>query len=94
MFCAKAVADAEYVGSNGQARSRVNSTKYAVAYVGLGFADNTVKAVSVDGVLPSPQMVSTGKYPIARPLYMFTNGLPKMGSTLFNFLTCRCLCPD
>lgn len=79
--------DAEYVGSNGQARSRVNSTKYAVAYVGLGFADNTVKAVSVDGVLPSPQTVSTGKYPIARPLYMFTNGLPKMGSTLFNFLT-------
>lgn len=84
---AKVTPDAEYVGSNGQARSRVNTTKYAVAYVGLGFADSTVKALSVDGILPTPESVSSGKYPIARPLYMFTNGSPKMGSVLFNFVT-------
>ena len=77
---------AEYVGSNGQARSRVNSTKYAVAYVGLGFADSSVKALSVDGILPTPATVSSGKYPIARPLFMFTNGSPKMGGHVFNFV--------
>ncbi len=84
---AKIAKNAEYVGSNGQARSRVNSTKNAIAYVGLGFADASVKALSVDGILPTPQTVATGKYPVARPLYMFTNGSPKMGSHLFNFVT-------
>ncbi len=90
---AKIAKSAEYVGSNGQARSRVNSTKNAIAYVGLGFADSSVKALSVDGILPTPQTVAAGKYPIARPLYMFTNGSPKMGSHLFNFVT-LCLTPE
>lgn len=85
--------NAEYVGSNGQARSRVNSTKYAVAYVGLGFADATMKALSVEGILPTSSSVASGKYPIARPLYMFTNGAPKMGGDVFNFVT-LCLSPE
>ncbi len=79
--------DAEYVGSNGQARTRVNTTKNAIAYVGLGFVDDTVKPLSVEGILPAAKSVSTGKYPIARPLYMFTNGYPKMGSDVYNFVT-------
>lgn len=79
--------DAEYVGSNGQARTRVNTTKNAIAYVGLGFVDDTVKPLSVEGILPTAKSVSTGKYPIARPLYMFTNGYPKMGSDVYNFVT-------
>lgn len=77
--------NAEYVGSNGQARTRVNTTKYAIAYVGLGFADSTVKPLSVNGILPSSKSVSSGKYPIARPLFMFTNRYPQMGSDLYNF---------
>lgn len=79
--------DAEYVGSNGQARTRVNTTKNAIAYVGLGFVDDTVKPLSVEGILPTAKSVSTGKYPIARPLYMFTNGYPKMASDVYNFVT-------
>ena len=79
--------DAEYVGSTGQARTRVNTTKNAIAYVGLGFVDDTVKPLSVEGILPAAKSVSTGKYPIARPLYMFTNGYPKMGSDVYNFVT-------
>lgn len=79
--------DAEYVGSNGQARTRVNTTKNAIAYVGLGFVDDTVKPLSVEGILPAAKSVSTGKYPIARPLYMFTNGYPKTGSAVYNFVT-------
>lgn len=79
--------NAEYVGSNGHARTRVNTTKNAIAYVGLGFVDDTVKPLSVGGVLPSAKSVSTGKYPISRPLFMFTNGYPKMGSDVYNFVT-------
>lgn len=84
---AKIVKDTEYVGSNGQARTRVNTTKDAIAYVGLGFVDDTVKPLSVDGILPNPKSITSGKYPIARPLFMFTNGYPKMGGDIFNFVT-------
>ena len=84
---AKIVKDAEYVGSNGQARTRVNTTKDAIAYVGLGFVDDTVKPLSVEGILPNVKSITSGKYPIARPLFMFTNGYPKMGGDIFNFVT-------
>ncbi len=77
----------EYVGSNGAVRGRVQSTPAAIGYAGLGFVDNTVKALKVNGVFPSRQTVVSGKYPIARPLFMFTNGYPKMGSPVFQFVT-------
>ena len=79
--------NAEYVGSNGHARTRVNSTKYAIGYVGLGFVDDTVKPLSVNGILPTSKSISSGKYAIARPLYMFTDAYPKMGSDIYNFVT-------
>jgi phosphate transport system substrate-binding protein len=77
---------AEYVGSNGAIRARVQSTPAAIGYVGLGFVDKTVKALKVNGIMPDKQTVTAGTYPIARPLFMFTNGYPKMGSTLYSFL--------
>jgi phosphate transport system substrate-binding protein len=71
---------AEYVGSNGAIRARVQSTPAALGYAGLGFVDNTVKALEINGIYPTPQTVTSGIYPIARPLFMFTNGYPKLGS--------------
>ncbi len=79
--------DTEYVGSNGAVRQRVQSTKGAIGYAGLGFVDNTVKALEINGIYPDRMTVSTGKYPIARPLYMFTNGYPKLGSHVHSFVT-------
>jgi len=78
---------AEYVGSNGAIRQRVQSTPAAVGYVGLGFVDKTVKALAMDGVFPDNATVSSGAYPVARPLFMFTNGYPKMGTRLHAFVT-------
>lgn len=77
----------EYVGSNGAVRARVQSTPTAIGYAGLGFVDRTVKALTINGVYPSKKTVVSGKYPIARPLFMFTNGFPKMGSDIFRFVT-------
>jgi phosphate transport system substrate-binding protein len=74
------VADVEYVGSNGAVRARVQKTPAAIGYAGLGFVDRTVKALKVDGIYPDQVTVSSGRYPIARPLFMFTNGYPKLGS--------------
>lgn len=83
----KIVKDCEYVGSNGAVRGRVQSTPAAIGYAGLGFVDKSVKALSINGIYPSRKTVSSGKYPIARPLFMFTNGYPKMGSSVYQFVT-------
>lgn len=76
----------EYVGSSGAVRQRVQSTPAAVGYVGLGFVDRTVKALAIDKIVPDNATVSSGVYPVARPLFMFTNGYPKLGSHLHAFV--------
>jgi len=80
-------ARAEVVGSNGGIRSRVQTTPAAIGYAGLGFVDKTVKALDVNGVHPTPETVMDGSYPIARPLFMVTNGYPKPGSHVHAFVT-------
>jgi phosphate transport system substrate-binding protein len=83
---------AEYVQSNGAARARVAGTPAAIGYVGLGFLEG-VKALTLNGIKPSPRTVATGRYPVSRPLYMFTNGYPKLGTHLHAFVTLH-LTPD
>jgi phosphate transport system substrate-binding protein len=83
----KIAKNCEYVGSNGAVRQRVQSTTAAIGYVGIGFIDNTVKALMVENVMPTPETVKDGSYPIARPLYMVTNDYPKMGSHLYRYVT-------
>jgi phosphate transport system substrate-binding protein len=77
----------EYVNSNPQAHARVKTTIGAIGYVGVGFLDANVKALKVDGILPSKQTIATGQYPVARPLFMFTNGFPKLGTMTYKFCT-------
>ena len=83
----KIAGGAEYVGSNGAIRMRIQSTPAAIGYAGLGFVDKTVKALEIDGVFPTPGSVTSGEYPISRPLFMFTNGYPKLGSPAHAFVT-------
>jgi phosphate transport system substrate-binding protein len=80
-------AKTEYVNSNPQAHKRVSTTNGAIGYVGLGFVDNNVKALKVEGVTPTKKTIASGKYPISRPLFMYTNGYPKLGSKIFEFVT-------
>jgi phosphate transport system substrate-binding protein len=75
----------EYVGSNGAIRQRVMSTPGAIGYVGLAFTDG-VKAVTVNGIEALPETVVAKEYPIARPLYMYTNGRTKAGTPLADFI--------
>jgi phosphate transport system substrate-binding protein len=77
----------EYVNSNPQAHSRVSTTEGAVGYVGLGFVDSKVKALKVDGVAPDRRTISSGTYPISRPLFLFTDGYPQLGSPTYLFCT-------
>ena len=83
----KMASEVEYVSSNPQSHARVKTTKNAVGYVGIGFLDRQVKALKVDGVMPSQETIVSGLYPVARPLFMFTAGYPKLGSMTHKFCT-------
>ena len=77
----------EYVSSNPQAHARVKTTQGAIGYVGLGFVDKKVKALTINGVAASRKTIASGIYPISRPLFFFTNGYPKLGSIVHAFCT-------
>ncbi|MFX1283158.1 MAG: substrate-binding domain-containing protein [Promethearchaeota archaeon] len=62
--------------SNTLVHDRVSDTKYAIGYVGLGYVDKDVKALEIDGELPSEATILDGSYPISRGLNLFTNGEP------------------
>jgi phosphate transport system substrate-binding protein len=81
----KLTGGAEYVGSNGAIRQRVMTTPAAIGYVGLAFREG-VKTVTVNGIEVSAETVVNKTYPVARPLYMYTNGRPKEGAPLFDFV--------
>jgi len=60
--------------SNGAVQQTVAQTPGAIGYVGLGYVDNTVKAITIDGIQATVDNVHAGTYPIARNLYMYTKG--------------------
>ena len=74
--------------SNGTVASTVGETAGAIGYVGLGYLDNSgIKAVKVNGVKPTNATVASGEFPIARPLFMFTDGWPEgLTSKFINFI--------
>jgi phosphate transport system substrate-binding protein len=61
----------------------VENTPCAIGYSGLAYATDHVKMVCIateaggDCVNPSVKTASDRSYPIARPLFMYTNGEPK-----------------
>ena len=63
--------------------SEVRDNPNAIGYDGLGYITSEVKLVAVAGVgqseyvLPSVESVSSGGYPIARSLQMYTKGEPE-----------------
>jgi len=74
--------------SNGAVVQAVAKNKNAIGYIGLGYLDPSIKALTVNGVKGSEETTLNSTYPISRPLYMFTAGWPK-GDTLnfINFVT-------
>ena len=60
----------------------VEKTPCAIGYSGLAYATDHIKMACIskdnggDCVMPSVQTASDGSYPIARPLFMYTNGEP------------------
>ena len=75
----------ELATSNPQICARVSTTAGAIGYVGLGFIANGVQAVRYENVMPTKETIARGAYKLSRPLYLFTNGYPELGSPLMTF---------
>ncbi len=68
---------AQMQASSGAVVQVISKNRYAVGYIGIGYVDNSVKTVRVNGVVADDEHALKGTYPIARPLYMYTDGEPR-----------------
>lgn len=65
--------DALLQASSGAVVSGVAMNRKAIAYVGFGYLNKSVKSVKVNGVIPNLENGKTKKYAISRELYMYVN---------------------
>ena len=70
--------------SNGAIVQVVSSNKFAIGYIGLGYVNQTVKPIPVNGIIGNEETTLNGRYPISRPLFMFTRGWPS--GDILNFI--------
>ncbi|MGI6727272.1 MAG: substrate-binding domain-containing protein [Anaerovoracaceae bacterium] len=56
--------------------TNIAGDNYAVGYVSLGSINESVKAVSIDGVQATAENIKNGSYTIARPFNIVTKGVP------------------
>lgn len=78
---------ANFVVSNGAMKAAISQDPYGIGYVSIGHLNDSVAAVTFDGVQPNLTNVKSGKYPIARGLYSITKGEPAgLAKKLINYL--------
>ena len=58
--------------SNGAIVQAVSKNPNAIGYIGLGYMDNSVKMLSVNGITGSKETTLNKTFPVSRPLYMYT----------------------
>ncbi len=83
-FTEKVMGSTEYVktqlekNSNGAVAQTIAQTPGAIGYISLGYLDESVKGLMIKdngrNIVPSIENVQNGSYPIARELFMLTNG--------------------
>jgi phosphate transport system substrate-binding protein len=67
---------ANVVASNGAMKVALSQDPRAIGYLGIGHVDTTVKAITLDGTVPTQENAVTGAYKVTRKLYMNTKGDP------------------
>lgn len=65
--------DALTQASNGAIIDTIAGNPKAIGYVGYGYVNASVKGVMVNGVAITIENGKSGKFPLARKLYMYTN---------------------
>jgi phosphate transport system substrate-binding protein len=65
---------ANVVPSNGAMKTAISGDPYSIGFVSVGHIDDSVAAVTLDGVVPSLDNVKNGSFTVARGLYSITKG--------------------
>ena len=73
---AKVTPKAQMLASSGAVVTAVAKNRYAIAYVGIGYVNKSVKPLKVNGINASIKTAMSKEYPFSRELYMYTNGEP------------------
>ncbi len=73
----KVTPTAQLQASSGAVVQAISKNRYAIGYVGIGYVNKSVKALTVNGIVANDKNALNGTFPIARPLYMYTDGQPK-----------------
>jgi phosphate transport system substrate-binding protein len=68
---------AQLQASSGAVVQAVSKNRFAIGYIGIGYVNKSVKALTVNGVVANDSNALKGTYPISRPLYYYTDGQPK-----------------
>ncbi|MDY6842479.1 MAG: phosphate ABC transporter substrate-binding protein [Thermodesulfobacteriota bacterium] len=74
---------ANFVKSNGAMKTAIGVDPYGIGYVSVGYVDEMIKPVIIDGIEPSLENVRKGEYSVARGLYMNIKGEPTGLTKLF-----------
>lgn len=81
---------AQELDSTGGVLAKVASTPGSIGYVSLDVVDDTVKALSLDGVEPTEENIVAGSYKLSRPFVMATLGTVEeqndLVKTWFNYV--------
>ncbi|MCL2639121.1 MAG: substrate-binding domain-containing protein [Oscillospiraceae bacterium] len=59
--------------AGGELRTAVAGNEYGIGYVSVGSLNDTVKALTIGGVMPSAATIVDGSYAIQRPFLIVTN---------------------
>ncbi len=73
---AKVTPRAQMQASSGAIVQAVSKNRYAIGYIGLGYINKSIKPLPVNGIEATIENAFSKAYPVARPLYMYTNGQP------------------
>lgn len=68
---------AHALGSSAAIKIALEDNPQGIGFVGLGDLDSSVKALVIDGMIPSLENFSNGKYKMTRQLYMNCRGEPQ-----------------
>lgn len=73
------------VGGNEETRSKLLSTAGSVGPLSSAFVTGVkqLALLQIDGVAPTAETIEDGSYPLARPLFLITDGPPKGSAKRF-----------
>ncbi len=79
------VSTKEELSTTGAVKQKVASAKTAIGYISVASLDDTVKALTVDGVAANVDTVRNGSYKIQRPFLLLTSTSTTLTATAQDF---------